>query len=80
MLYLGVGEGGPSSYGGESSSNQNAQNLKESWGKIHRMLDDGKVPSDNPILAGNINPTTIFSFGPCSDSQISPESVFSTNP
>ncbi len=63
MLYLGVGEGGPSSYGGESSSNQNAQNLKESWGKIHRMLDDGKVPSDNPILAGNVNPTTIFSFG-----------------
>lgn len=63
MLYLSVGEGGPSSYGGESSSNQNSQNLKESWGKIHRMLDDGKAPSDNPILAGNANPTTIFSFG-----------------
>ncbi len=63
MLYLSVGEGGPSSYGGESSPNQNAQNVKESWGKVHRMLDDGKVPSDNPILQGNTNPSTIFSFG-----------------
>ena len=63
MLYLSVGEGGPSSYGGETAPNQNSQNIKEGWGKVHRMLDDGKIPSDNPILPGNTTPSTIFSFG-----------------
>lgn len=63
MLYVSIGEGGPSSYGGATSPNLNAQNVKVEWGKIHRMTDDGKVPADNPVLPGNTVPTTVFSYG-----------------
>ena len=63
FLFLSIGEGGSTSYGGENSPNLNAQNVKEAWGKIHRMTDTGKVPSDNPILAGNTSPTTVYSYG-----------------
>jgi len=63
FLYLSIGEGGSTTYGGENSPNLNAQNVKEAWGKIHRMTDTGKVPSDNPILAGNTSPTTVYSYG-----------------
>lgn len=63
FLYLSVGEGGSTSYGGEGSANKNAQNTKVAWGKVHRMTDSGQVPSDNPILEGNIAPSTIYSYG-----------------
>ena len=63
MLYLSIGEGGTGSYGGAGSSNQNAQDTKSDWGKIHRMTDDGKIPADNPVLPGNSSATTIFSYG-----------------
>ena len=63
FLYLSIGEGGSTTYGGENSPNLNAQNVKEAWGKIHLMTDTGKVPSDNPILAGNTSPTTVYSYG-----------------
>ena len=63
MLYLSVGEGGPRSYGGATSPNQNAQNVKTGWGKIHRMTDSGQIPADNPILPGNTAPTTIYAYG-----------------
>ena len=63
LLYLSIGEGGPSSYGGASSPNKNAQNVQTEWGKIHRMTDAGAVPADNPILPGNTAPTTVFSYG-----------------
>jgi aldose sugar dehydrogenase len=63
MLFLSVGEGGSNSRGGKESSNQNAQNVKVGWGKVHRMNDDGTIPNDNPILAGNTAPSTIWSFG-----------------
>ncbi len=63
MLYLSVGEGGPSSYGGATSPNQNAQNVQTEWGKIHRMTDAGAVPADNPVLPGNTAATTVFSYG-----------------
>lgn len=63
MLYLSVGEGGPRTYGGESSPNQNAQNANTGWGKIHRMTDSGQVPADNPILPGNAAPTTVYAYG-----------------
>lgn len=62
-LFWAVGEGGQTSRGGADSPNQNAQNVKESWGKIHRMTDDGKVPADNPILPGNTEATTLYSYG-----------------
>lgn len=33
---------------GERGSNMGQQNLDVPWGKIHRLNDDGTVPSDNP--------------------------------
>jgi aldose sugar dehydrogenase len=63
FLFLSIGEGGSTTYGGENSPNLNAQNVKEAWGKIHRMTDTGKVPTDNPVLTGNSSPTTIYSYG-----------------
>ena len=63
LLYVSIGEGGPSSYGGARSPNMNAQNVKAEWGKIHRITDDGKIPADNPVLPGNTAPATVFSYG-----------------
>lgn len=63
LLYLSIGEGGSTSYGGVGSGNMNAQDTKSDWGKVHRMTDDGKVPADNPILPGNTTATTVFSYG-----------------
>lgn len=63
FLYLSIGEGGSTSYGGVGSGNMNAQDTKSDWGKVHRMTDDGKVPADNPILPGNTTATTVFSYG-----------------
>ncbi|NCI46291.1 PQQ-dependent sugar dehydrogenase [Sediminibacterium soli] len=62
-LYLSVGEGGTTSYGGANSPNMNAQNVQAEWGKVHRMTRDGKVPPDNPVLPGNTAPTTVYSYG-----------------
>jgi aldose sugar dehydrogenase len=63
FLFLSIGEGGSTTYGGENSPNLNAQNVKEAWGKVHRMTDTGKIPTDNPILTGNSSPTTVYSYG-----------------
>ena len=62
-LYLSVGEGGSTSYGGPNSGNKNAQDLTSDWGKIHRLGDDGSIPDDNPVLSGSTVPGTIFSYG-----------------
>lgn len=62
-VYLSVGEGGSSSYGGPNSGNNNAQDLTSDWGKVHRLRDDGTIPDDNPVLGGNPLPGTIFSYG-----------------
>ncbi|TNF39678.1 MAG: PQQ-dependent sugar dehydrogenase [Cytophagales bacterium] len=35
---------------GERGSQNNAQDLKNSHGKIHRIHDDGRIPADNPFL------------------------------
>ena len=61
-LYLSVGEGGTGSYGGQNTNNNNAQNLTSSWGKIHRLKDDGSIPSDNPVI-GNTGPASVYSYG-----------------
>lgn len=62
-LYLSVGEGGPRTYGGASSPNQNGQLLTTRWGKIHRLTDAGKIPADNPVLPGQTAPTSLYSYG-----------------
>lgn len=62
-LYVSVGEGGVGSYGGANSYNLNAQDVQSTWGKVHRVYDDGTVPLDNPILPGNAGPTSVYSYG-----------------
>ncbi len=63
FLFLSVGEGGASSYGGPTAQNLNAQNVNEPWGKILRMNDNGGIPADNPILPGNTKPNLVYSYG-----------------
>lgn len=63
LLYLSIGEGGPSSRGGADSPNKNAQNVQTGWGKVHRMTDAGAIPADNPVLPGNSAATTVYSYG-----------------
>lgn len=62
-IYLSIGEGGPGTYGGPNTLNNNAQNLESSWGKIHRLKDDGSIPDDNPVFPGKSGPTSIYSYG-----------------
>jgi len=62
-LFLSVGEGGTNSYGGPNATNKNAQDPKSSWGKIHRLKDDGTIPAENPVLTGNTGPTSVYSYG-----------------
>jgi len=62
-LYLSVGEGGVGSYGGPNATNTNAQDRISSWGKIHRLRDDGSIPADNPVIPGNSGPTSIYTYG-----------------
>lgn len=40
-----------------------AQDLNEDAGKIHRLMENGSIPSDNPIFDGFSSPTTIWSYG-----------------
>lgn len=40
-----------------------AQDLNSNAGKIHRLMEDGKVPADNPLLDTFLVPTTIWSYG-----------------
>ncbi|MFK7922431.1 MAG: PQQ-dependent sugar dehydrogenase [Bacteroidia bacterium] len=41
----------------------NAQDLNEDAGKIHRLMEDGSIPPDNPIFEGFTSPSTIWSYG-----------------
>lgn len=62
-LYLSIGEGGAGTKGGPNTTNNNAADVKSAWGKIHRLMDDGSIPPDNPVLPGNDQPTSVYSFG-----------------
>ena len=62
-LYLSIGEGGSTSYGGPDAVNNNALNIQSDWGKIHRFKDDGSIPADNPVFVGNPGPTSVYSIG-----------------
>ncbi len=61
-LFLSIGEGSPSQ-GGANSRYQNAQDLSNDWGKIHRLNLDGSVPVDNPFYSDNEARNTIYSYG-----------------
>ena len=48
---------------GERGTMQNAQDLKNPLGKIHRVNDDGSVPKDNPFVDTPDADKTIWSYG-----------------
>jgi aldose sugar dehydrogenase len=49
--------------GGDPFPEPGSQDLSSDVGKIHRLLADGKIPSDNPIFPPASTPSTIWSFG-----------------
>ena len=61
-LFLSIGEGSPS-VGGANSPRQNAQDLTNDWGKIHRLNYDGSIPADNPFYNSGNSRKTIYSYG-----------------
>ena len=48
---------------GERGTQENAQNLQNPFGKIHRIFSDGRVPADNPFAATPGAAPTIWSLG-----------------
>ncbi len=48
---------------GERGSQNNAQDLKNSHGKIHRIHDDGRIPSDNPFMNSANAIPSIWTYG-----------------
>jgi len=48
---------------GERGTMQNAQDLKNGLGKVHRVNDDGSVPKDNPFVGTPGADGTIWSYG-----------------
>lgn len=48
---------------GERGTKENAQDLSNDYGKVHRLMDDGSVPEDNPFVdSANAEPS-IWSYG-----------------
>lgn len=54
FLYLSVGERG---------RGNNAQNLKNHAGKIIRLIDDGRIPADNPFVDQSGAKAEIYTYG-----------------
>ncbi|HCY41278.1 MAG TPA: sugar dehydrogenase [Prolixibacteraceae bacterium] len=48
---------------GERGNKENAQDLTNHCGKIHRIFDDGRIPTDNPFVKTQGAMPTIYSFG-----------------
>ncbi len=48
---------------GERGSQENAQDLKNSHGKIHRIHDDGRIPTDNPFVNTSGAVPSIWTYG-----------------
>ncbi len=48
---------------GERGSQDNAQNLANSHGKIHRIKDDGTIPADNPFVSTPNAVKSIWTYG-----------------
>ena len=55
-VFISVGMKGPSNY-------QGIQDLRQPYGKIHRMHDDGRIPSDNPFTNVAGAQKTTWSYG-----------------
>ena len=48
---------------GERGTKENAQNLEVVMGKVHRVMDDGRLPADNPFAKDPRAFKTIYSYG-----------------
>ncbi len=59
-FFLNVGN---SNFSTSSNPVLNAQDLNDDAGKIHRLMEDGSIPSDNPVFENFSSPTTIWSYG-----------------
>ena len=55
FLYVSVGERG--------NEKENPQTKTNDLGKVHRLMDDGRVPKDNPFVNEKDARATIFSYG-----------------
>lgn len=62
FLFLSIGEG-PSTGGGTSGVNKNSLDPTSPWGKVHRLNDDGTIPTSNPTIPGNASYNSIFAYG-----------------
>ena len=49
--------------GGDPTPEPGAQDLEHDGGKIHRLMADGSVPSDNPVFEESSEPSSIWSYG-----------------
>ena len=49
--------------GGDPYPDPGPQDLDSDVGKIHRLMADGRIPADNPLLPGRSAPSSIWSFG-----------------
>ncbi len=49
--------------GGNPRPEPGPQDLRNDGGKIHRLLQDGQIPDDNPIFEGFTEPSSIWSYG-----------------
>lgn len=54
---------GSTSFSTRSHPILTAQDLRSAGGKIHRLMEDGSIPHDNPIFVGFTSPTSIWSYG-----------------
>lgn len=59
-FFLNVGN---SDWSTNTSPVLNAQDFHDDAGKIHRLMEDGSTPLDNPIFYGFVAPSTIWSYG-----------------
>lgn len=55
FLYVTVGDRG--------NEKQNPQSLGSDCGKVHRLLDDGRIPADNPFTNDKKERTSVYSYG-----------------
>ncbi|MEQ9218545.1 MAG: PQQ-dependent sugar dehydrogenase [Cyclobacteriaceae bacterium] len=51
------------SVGDRRKENENPQSLASHCGKIHRLMDDGSIPPDNPFVGQDTVVASIYSYG-----------------
>ncbi|MEQ8553796.1 MAG: PQQ-dependent sugar dehydrogenase [Cyclobacteriaceae bacterium] len=51
------------SVGDRRKENENPQSLRSHCGKVHRLMDDGSIPPDNPFVGQDTVIASIYSYG-----------------